>query len=87
MAGKWHLGASLDSGPESRGFDDAFVIANGISNHFKQEMIVGFKVDEITKAPYRENGVSVDLKEPFYSSEYIQINLSNTLKSIKKTAN
>ena len=69
MAGKWHLGASLDLGPESRGFDDAFVIANGISNHFKQERIVGFKVDEITKAPYRENGVSVDLKEPFYSSE------------------
>ena len=69
MSGKWHLGASLELGPESRGFDDAFVIANGISNHFRQERIVGFKVDEITKAPYRENGISVDLKEPFYSSE------------------
>ena len=69
MSGKWHLGASLELGPESRGFDDAFVIANGISNHFRQERIVGFKVDEITKAPYRENGISVDLKEPFYSSK------------------
>ena len=50
MSGKWHLGASLTLGPESRGFDDAFVIANGISNHFKQERIVGFDVNTITKA-------------------------------------
>ena len=69
MSGKWHLGASLALGPESRGFDDAFVIANGISNHFKQERIVGFDVNTITKAPYRENGQEITLEEPFYSSE------------------
>jgi arylsulfatase len=69
MSGKWHLGASFALGPESRGFDDAFVIANGISNHFKQERIVGFDVNTITKAPYRENGKEVTLEEPFYSSE------------------
>lgn len=81
MSGKWHLGSSLENGPESRGFDDTFVIANGISNHFKQERIVGFERDVITKAPYREQGESIDLIEPFYSSELYTDKLINYIKS------
>ena len=81
MSGKWHLGSSLEKGPESRGFDDTFVIANGISNHFKQERIVGFERDVITKAPYREQGESIDLIEPFYSSELYTDKLINYIKS------
>ncbi|MDG1713846.1 MAG: arylsulfatase [Woeseiaceae bacterium] len=81
MAGKWHLGASLEKGPESRGFQDVFVIANGISNHFKQERIVGFETNVITKAPYREHGKSIDLKEPFYSSELYTNKLISYIKN------
>ena len=81
MAGKWHLGASLEKGPESRGFQDVFVIANGISNHFKQERIVGFETNVITKAPYREHGKSIDLKEPFYSSELYTDKLISYIKN------
>ena len=81
MTGKWHLGASIDKGPESRGFDDAFVIANGISNHFKQERIVGFETNTITKAPYREYGKSIDLTEPFYSSELYTDKLIGYIKN------
>ena len=82
MSGKWHLGASLEKGPESRGFQDVFVIANGISNHFKQERIVGFETNVITKAPYRENGKSIELKEPFYSSELYTDKLISYIKII-----
>lgn len=81
MSGKWHLGASLEKGPESRGFQDVFVIANGISNHFKQERIVGFETNVITKAPYRENGKSIELKEPFYSSELYTDKLISYIKN------
>ena len=86
MTGKWHLGASLEKGPESRGFDDAFVIANGISNHFKQERIVGFETNTITKAPYREHGRSIDLNEPFYSSELYTDKLISYIKSHQETS-
>jgi arylsulfatase A-like enzyme len=86
MTGKWHLGASLEKGPESRGFDDAFVIANGISNHFKQERIVGFETNTITKAPYRERGRSIDLNEPFYSSELYTDKLISYIKSHQETS-
>ena len=85
MSGKWHLGASLELGPESRGFDDAFVIANGISNHFKQERIVGFDVNTITKAPYRENRKEITLEEPFYSSELYTDKLIEYIKDHQAT--
>ncbi len=85
MSGKWHLGASLALGPESRGFDDAFVIANGISNHFKQERIVGFDINTITKAPYRENRKEITLKEPFYSSELYTDKLIEYIKDHQAT--
>ena len=85
MSGKWHLGASLALGPESRGFDDAFVIANGISNHFKQERIVGFDINTITKAPYRENRKEITLEEPFYSSELYTDKLIEYIKDHQAT--
>ncbi len=70
MSGKWHLGSTIELGPESRGFQDVFVLPVGAANHFQQIRAVGTDPNIVDKAPYRENGISVDLPENFYSSEF-----------------
>ncbi|MAQ09376.1 MAG: hypothetical protein CMQ11_06035, partial [Gammaproteobacteria bacterium] len=39
MAGKWHLGHSVELGPESRGFKDTFVLPGG-GNHFNDNRAI-----------------------------------------------
>jgi arylsulfatase A-like enzyme len=71
MAGKWHLGHSVERGPESRGFTDAFVLPGG-GNHFNDNraVYIGGDLNEVTKVRYRENGTPVPLPEDYYSSAY-----------------
>ena len=83
MAGKWHLGSSVELGPESRGFQDVFVLPVGAANHFQQIRAVGSNPKKVDKAPYRENGVSVDLPEDFYSSEFFTNKLIEYIENNK----
>ncbi len=83
MAGKWHLGSSVELGPESRGFQDVFVLPVGAANHFQQIRAVGSNPKKVDKAPYRENGVSVNLPEDFYSSEFFTNKLIEYIENNK----
>ena len=62
MAGKWHLGLSDDKAPTKRGFDRAFSLLIGSSNHF------GFPTINPQTA-FREDGeILEELPEDFYST-------------------
>jgi len=66
MAGKWHLGMTLELSPERRGFEKAFVTIAGGASHFGDAtpLMDGYP------AIYRENGTEVSIPEDFYSTDY-----------------
>lgn len=67
LSGKWHLGASDDNNPATRGFERSFALLDGAASHFDQ---TGIKSD-IPKARYREDGRVTDLPADFkYSSDF-----------------
>jgi arylsulfatase len=66
MVGKWHLGRSEDQSPAARGFDKSFALIQGGASHFDQRAIIS--KDPV--AIYRDNGMSVDLPEEFFSTDY-----------------
>ena len=63
MVGKWHLGNTDETKPTAKGFDKAFALMNGGSNHMAM-------LGAGTRAPaYRENGEVLDaLPDGFYST-------------------
>lgn len=66
-AGKWHLGMTEATSPATRGFDRSFMLLNGGASHFDQSGL-NARTDP---APYREDGVMVDLPEDFtYSTDF-----------------
>ncbi|WP_114520795.1 arylsulfatase [Altererythrobacter sp. ZODW24] len=66
-AGKWHLGMTEETSPATRGFDRSFMLLNGGASHFDQSGL-NSRTDP---APYREDGVMVDLPEDFtYSTDF-----------------
>jgi arylsulfatase len=71
MAGKWHLGHSVELGPESRGFKDTFVLPGG-GNHFNDNraIYIGGDTNVVSKVRYRQNGELVTLPDDYYSSAY-----------------
>jgi arylsulfatase len=71
MSGKWHLGHSIELGPESRGFKDTFVLPGG-GNHFNNNraIYIGGDTNVVSKVRYRENGEWTELPEDYYSSAY-----------------
>ena len=71
MAGKWHLGHSVELGPESRGFKDTFVLPGG-GNHFNDNraIYIGGDTNVVSKVGYRQNGELVTLPDDYYSSAY-----------------
>ncbi len=66
MAGKWHLGNSLETGPENRGFESVFVLPSGAASHFSDKGVVSGRF----KSTYRENGKPATLPDDFYSTSY-----------------
>ena len=68
MAGKWHLGATADLSPQTRGFDHSFGLLGGGQLHFKAT--TGVPSVPITKTAYAEDGKIVDLPDDFYSSNF-----------------
>lgn len=75
MAGKWHLGLTLDRAPAARGFERSFALLPGAANHYGFEPVA--ENDEqprllrSTRSLYVEDDhfVTDDLPENFYSSD------------------
>lgn len=67
IAGKWHLGSAQAQQPHRRGFDDAYVLLEGGSAHFKQA-----KMDQMSNysSTFVHNGQPIELPEDFYSSSW-----------------
>ena len=78
MAGKWHLGATLDRSPQARGFEHSFGLLGGGQLHFKRT--AGVPNSPIVNIPYAEDGKLVDVPDDFYSSDYYATKLLEYLK-------
>ncbi|MGK6354691.1 arylsulfatase [Sphingomonas sp. DT-207] len=74
MSGKWHLGTQPENDPSRRGFDQAFALLQGASNHFGND--VSSTPGTPGKATYRENGKALEvLPGGFYSSDHFATKL------------
>lgn len=69
MAGKWHLGARPDQGPQSRGFARSFAVLEGASEH----ILTG-------RTTFHENGHPIKLKAGGYSSDLFADRLIESLR-------
>jgi len=67
MAGKWHLGTSVATGPKARGFESAFVLLGGAGSHFAP--VAGKPIVADLAAQYRDGDDLVSLPASFYSSD------------------
>lgn len=77
MSGKWHLGTQPEQDPTKRGFDQAFTLLQGASNHFGNDVSA---TPQYGKATYRENGTALTaLPEGFYSSDFFATKLIQLL--------
>ncbi|MBT5073277.1 MAG: arylsulfatase [Kordiimonadaceae bacterium] len=66
MTGKWHLGYVQELQPQSRGFEQSFVLLQGGASHFSDRG--GLARGAI--ADYIENGEVAEIPDDFYSSNY-----------------
>lgn len=74
MAGKWHLGLTLDRAPWARGFERSFALLPGAANHYGFEPVGEDdeqpRLMRSTRSLYVENDRFVDqLPDDFYSSD------------------
>ncbi len=67
MAGKWHLGTSVETGPKARGFESSFALLQGAGSHFAP--VAGKPIVADLASQYREGGDLVGLPANFYSSD------------------
>ncbi|MGC5703055.1 sulfatase-like hydrolase/transferase [Pseudomonas sp. NFXW11] len=67
IAGKWHLGGAPEQQPHRRGFDQAYVLLEGGSAHFKQA-----NMGLMPNYPWTfvHNGQALELPDDFYSSTW-----------------
>lgn len=71
LSGKWHLGNTVEHGPQSQGFANSFTMLAGGASHFS-DMRPAYHPDPNAKATYLEDGRLLQvLPEAFeYSSQY-----------------
>ncbi|WP_322015584.1 arylsulfatase [Paraburkholderia sp. J12] len=74
MAGKWHLGLTLERAPWARGFEKSFALLPGAANHYGFEPVGEHdeqpRLLRSTRSLYVEDDHFVDqLPEDFYSSD------------------
>jgi arylsulfatase len=67
MSGKWHLGDTIETGPQARGFDRSFALLAAGGSHFG-----GGAFSRFATVPtlYAESDRFVEAPEDFYSSDY-----------------
>lgn len=80
MTGKWHLGTGKTQGPDSRGFERSFMLANGGASHFGDARPMIPNVPSI----YREDGADVSLPKYFYSSNFYTDKLIEYIEKDRK---
>lgn len=66
IAGKWHLGLAAASNPSAHGFDQSFVLLEGVGNHFNGLGV--FK--ENGESHYTENGRSASFPAGSYDTDF-----------------
>lgn len=68
MSGKWHLGMTLETAPQARGFDRSFALLPGAANHYASspKAGTGFPRQDML---YTEDGAFVSLPDDFYTSD------------------
>ncbi|HEY0300563.1 MAG TPA: arylsulfatase [Rhizomicrobium sp.] len=68
MAGKWHLGMTLETSPHARGFQRSFALLPGAANHYASspKAGTGFRRQDTL---YTEDDKFVGLPEDFYTSD------------------
>jgi arylsulfatase A-like enzyme len=74
MAGKWHLGLTLERAPSARGFERSFALLPGAANHYGFEPVGEDdeqpRLMRSTRGLYVEDGrYAENLPEDFYSSD------------------
>jgi len=63
MAGKWHLGGTVETGPHARGFERSFISLDGAAH------LGGLSWGGPGQAPYREGGGDIiNVSDDFYST-------------------
>ena len=80
IAGKWHLGNSVESSPVRAGFDRSFVLTNGAANHWDE---TGFSEAGST---YREDGEVVTYPSGRYSTTLYTEKLLEYIESGRQEA-
>ena len=66
MAGKWHLGNEPENNPHKKGFENSFVLLEGVGNHFSQQGI--FK--DSPESHYTEDGKVSQWPKGKYSTDF-----------------
>lgn len=74
MAGKWHLGLTLERSPSARGFERSFALLPGAANHYGFEPVGEDdeqpRLMRSTRGLYVEDGLYAEnLPDDFYSSD------------------
>jgi len=64
MTGKWHLGATVDTGPRVRGFKKSFISIDGAAH------LGGLSWNGPGLAPYRDGDELVHVGDDFYSTRF-----------------
>ncbi|KAF1309363.1 Arylsulfatase [Pseudomonas sp. SG-MS2] len=67
ISGKWHLGMQPAQQPQSRGFDQAYVLLEGGAAHFKQ---ANMALQPNYSSTFRHNGEPIELPDDFYSTTW-----------------
>ena len=65
MAGKWHLGTTVEANPHQKGFERSFVLLPGAGNHYNDQSAL-----KKGKSDYTEDGESAEWKSGNYSTDY-----------------
>ena len=80
MTGKWHLGMTEETSPAGRGFEKSFALLPGGGGHFDD---LGLSGPPHHKAPYRQNGKSVQLPTDFYTTRDFTTRMIDYLEADK----
>ena len=65
MAGKWHLGVNPSYNPHQLGFENSFVLLEGVGNHFNAQGIFG----DNSQSHYTEDGKSAQWPDGEFSTD------------------
>lgn len=81
IAGKWHLGKTKELQPQSKGFEQSYVVLEGGAAHFKQKEM---GILEAYPATFIHNGDPLELPDDYHASTYFTDQLIETTRAAKE---